>query len=284
LKEIIEKAYAKINIGLKIISKRPDGYHDLETIFQQIDLCDTIKLSIRKSNDIVIKSDNKNIPLDENNICHKAALLFRAASGLDFGLTIHIQKEIPTGAGLGGGSSNAAAVLLGLEKLMAYKLPEKRLNRIARDLGADVPFFLVGGTAYAEGIGDKIKTVRPFPDFFAVLVYPNIEISSAWAYKNFNFNLTKTKKIIKLSRIIQNRICFSDLKDYVENDFEKIVFAKYPELLKIKELLYRKGAFLAMMSGSGSTIFGLFTGSEKAEAARKYFSEKYKCFLTQPKK
>ena len=282
MEKISLKAFAKINIGLNIISKRPDGYHEIETIFQLIDLHDTITISKRNDMQIVIHSRNKNIPLNQDNICYKATNLLRGVSGISDGINITINKRIPLGAGLGGGSSDAASALKGLIKIWGLKLNENSLMNIAKQVGADVPFFVKGGTAFATGIGEKLTQIKFPTEYFCVLVHPNIEISTEWAYKKYNFSLTKTKKISKLAQILQKKINLSELRNCVQNDFEKVVFREFPELSELKKKLYQSGAFFASMSGSGSTIFGLFKNFLKAEEAVGIFAKSCQTILAQP--
>jgi len=255
---IFLKAYAKINIGLNIISTRQDGYHNIETILQQIDLFDEIVIRKNSGYQISIRSDNRKVPENKGNICYDAVKLIQQVSGIKEGVAIEIRKRIPIGSGLGGGSSNAASVLIGLQQLWHLQLTKEDLHELALKLGADVPFFLVGGTALATGIGEKLKPIDAPFNSYCVIIYPNIEISTTWVYKNFNFSLTKTKKSIKLSHIFFHRFHISNLKNVINNDLEEVVFQQYPILKEIKQLLYRKGAFFACMSGSGSTIYGLF--------------------------
>ena len=282
MEKISLKAFAKINIGLNIISKRPDGYHEIETIFQLIDLYDTITISKRNDTQIVIHSRNKNIPLNHDNICYKATNLLRGVSGISDGVNITINKRIPMGAGLGGGSSDAASALKGLIRIWGLRLNENSLMDVAKQVGADVPFFIKGGTAFATGIGEKLTHIEFPTEYFCVLVHPPIEVSTEWAYKNYTFSLTKTKKISKLSQFLQKKINLSELKNYVQNDFEKLVFKEFPELCELKEKLYQNGAFFASMSGSGSTIFGLFKSFIKAEEAVGIFPESCQTILVQP--
>jgi 4-diphosphocytidyl-2-C-methyl-D-erythritol kinase len=275
-------AYAKINIGLNIISDRSDGYHNIETVLQQIDLCDQIGIKKSKNSEIIIRSDSANIPLGEKNICYKAAMLVRQLVEKKDGIAIEIEKRIPVGSGLGGGSSDAAAILMGLNQLWQLGLSRDDLHLLALKLGADVPFFLHGGTALATGIGEILITFElPF-SFYSVLIYPNIEISSTWAYKNFNFSLTKTKKSIKLSHIFLNQKAFSDLQNVLSNDLEEVVFQKYPILRDIKQMLYRQGALFACMSGSGSTIYGLFENYLDAVVVMRSNLKPYQIILAKP--
>ena len=276
------KAYAKINIGLNIIAKREDGYHEIETIFQQLDLHDNITISKRQDAKIEIKGDSKKIPLNKNNICFKTAKLLQDISGISHGVNIAISKRIPIGAGLGGGSSDAAATLKGLMRLWELDFTEKEILAIAKQIGADVPFFIKGGTAYASGIGEKLTQIEFPKEYYCVLVFPNIEISTAEAYKNFNFSLTKSKKIIKLFEILQKKIELFELKNFVQNDFEEVAFREIPELDEVKRKFYQNGAFFASMSGSGSTIFGMFKEYTRAEAVVRIFPKSYQTFFAQP--
>ena len=258
MEKVTLKAYAKINIGLNIISNREDGYHNIETIFQQIDLFDKITLQKNFDRKITVSSNNNKVPENRNNICYSAVKLIQLMTGIDDGVDISIKKRIPIGSGLGGGSSDAASVLIGLQQLWGLRLEKADLQKAALKLGADVPYFLTGGTALATGIGEKLAPINLSFDYYCVIIYPNIEISSTWVYKNFNFSLTKTKKCIKLSHIFSNQFQLSNLRNIIQNDLEEVVFQQYPVLKETKQLLYRKGAFLACMSGSGSTIYGLF--------------------------
>ena len=281
MKKIFLSAFAKINIGLNIISNRPDGYHNIETVFQQIDLFDKIILKKSGSDQIRIFSNNNKVPKSENNICYQAIRLVQQCANLKHGIDIVIQKRIPLSSGLGGGSSDAASVLIGLNQLWQLELTKDDLYQLALTLGADVPFFLLGGTVLATGVGEKLEHIDlPF-DFHCVIIYPNIEISSTWAYKNFNFSLTKTKKCIKLSHIFLNSFSVSNLRNLIHNDLEEVVFQQYPLLREIKQLLYRKGAFFACMSGSGSTIYGLFKNYSDVVVMRSILKP-YQTILAKP--
>ncbi len=282
MSKICLKAYAKINIGLNIISKRQNGYHNIETIFQQIDLFDQIILKRTADAGIIIQSDHNHLPTNQDNICHRAVKLIQQTTGFKEGIVIEIKKRIPIGAGLGGGSSDAAAVLMGLKRLWQLQLTKENLLHIALELGTDVPFFLYGGTALASGIGEKLKPITSSFNFYCVLIYPNIEISSTWAYKNFNFSLTKTKKSIKLAHIFSQQLDISDLKNLISNDLEEVVFQRYQVLRDIKQLLYLRGASFASMSGSGSTIYGLFKDYTDAVEVMRSIPKPYQLILAKP--
>lgn len=282
MREVCLNALAKINIGLKVIARRPDGYHEIETIFQLIDLYDRIKITLLPHAQIIIHCTDPRVPIDEHNICFQAAHRLRQILQINSGVRIDIEKQIPVGAGLGGGSSDAAAVLRGLMKLWRVRLLESQLHSVAAELGADVPYFLIGGTAYATGRGDIVRAMElPF-SFQVVLIFPNIEVSSRWAYKNFNFSLTKIKKSIKLSHLFSNGVGISQLKYFVCNDLEEVVFQQHSLLRGLKEWLYQRGAFLAAMSGSGSAIYGLFENHEAAKEVATTFPGPYRVILAQP--
>lgn len=283
MREVRLKAFAKINIGLKVIARRPDGYHEIETIFQLIDLYDRIKISLLPQCQIRIYCTDPRVPIGEQNICYQAAQRLQQVLEISRGVRIDIEKQIPMGAGLGGGSSDAAAVLKGLVKLWRTDVPEQQLVSIAAEIGADVPYFLMGGTAYATGRGDVLRPILlPF-SFQVVLIFPNIEVSSRWAYKNFNFSLTKIKKSIKLSQLFGDGAGINHLKHVVCNDLEEVVFQQHSLLRGFKEWLYQRGAFLAAMSGSGSAIYGLFENHEAAKEVVTTFSEPFRVILAQPK-
>ncbi len=198
------------------------------------------------------------------------------------GVTISIDKQIPVGAGLGGGSSDAAATLKGLLRLWQLKFKETELQHLAIKLGADVPFFLSGQASFASGIGDQLTTISLPIDYFIVLVYPNVAVSTAWAYKNINFSLTKTKKSIKLSQILKEKIDKLEWKNFFQNDFEEVVYNKFPKLRDVKQKLYEQGSFYACMSGSGSTLCGMFNFLSEAERVAKAFPSNYQTILARP--
>jgi 4-diphosphocytidyl-2-C-methyl-D-erythritol kinase len=257
------KSYAKINLFLRIHGQRPDGYHEIETVFQTIGLYDTIILTRRTDHKIRIICADPLVPADKRNLCHKAAWLLQQTLPGPQGITIEIKKRIPVGAGLGGGSSNAAITLLGLNTLWQAACSTKKLLALAEKLGADVPFFLRGGTAYATGKGEKITFLRPAGRKWVVLVYPNIAISTAWAYKNLKLDLTRQKKNTKI-KCLQNKgfLYFSGVHG---NDFEPLIFENFPAIRFLQKRLGALGAQVARLSGSGSSVFGVFNRRLAAE-------------------
>ncbi len=252
-------APAKINLVLHILFRRKDGYHELFTIFQKITFFDELEISLAK-NFLLEVEGNIQVPANEDNLCIKAAKLFFEILGFSGGVSIKLRKNIPIGAGLGGGSSDAAAVLRALNELYQKPISEKELLKISKKIGADVPFFISSySTALAKGIGDVLF---PWPTYSAwyVLVFPGIEISTKWAYQNLRLTISKEPPNYEPSQPLWNQ--------GMVNDFEDTIFKIYPILKKIKETLLNFGAEAALLSGSGSTVFGVFTSKEKAKDAK----------------
>ena len=274
------KSFAKINIGLNILNKREDGYHNLETIFAPIDISDEIHIH-DESRNIEIMTKSKHIPANEHNICYKAAKKIMDYAGIKSGIIIEIDKNIPVGAGLGGGSSDAAMVLKELIKYFDIKIPGEDLLKIGLELGSDVPYFLGNGIAYAKGRGEILEYFDIEIPYWVLLIYPSLSISTKWAYSAFkekdNPILHNFKNIL-----IENIGEPEKLKSEMSNDFEEIVFNKYAGLLNIKYELYEKGAVYASLSGSGSSLYGFFNNYDNVERAHNLFSSRYKIFITDP--
>jgi len=269
---------AKINLGLQVLNKRIDGFHNINTIFSRISLCDEIIFEENETIIIdIISDDNENksneilkIPL-EQNLIYKAATKLQQRTKTNKGVKITLKKSIPMGGGLGGGSSNAAATLFALTKLWDIVPSTKDILIIAQTLGSDVPYFLQEGMAVAGSRGEKLNYFKIKLPYQILIVNPNIHISTPWAYSELN----RDEKLIKavnykniIFRALDNTSLF---KEYIKNDFEKIVFNKYPAIKEIKRDLYKLGADFALMSGSGSTVFALFNSPEKINLAKKEF-------------
>ena len=259
------KTPAKINLFLRITGKRPDGYHELYTLMCPLALYDTLTLNAGGTG-IVVVCDHPGVPEDSSNLAAHSAHLFLktafAGNSLPIsGLTIHIDKKIPVGAGLGGGSSDAAAVLMALNDHFGQPLALPALTTLGTRLGADVPFFIRGAPALATGIGDRLEPFPHLTPWTALLVYPNEVVSTAWVYKNLNLRLTKEEK--KLSKFHFDGRLFN-VNEHLVNDLEPVTERAFPVIRAIKRLLLAHGAAGAMMSGSGSTVFGLFADHERA--------------------
>jgi len=257
---------AKINLRLEVLHKREDGYHEIRGIFQKIDLADEMEVSLSRGDSIILSCSDPELPRGENNLAFKAALLLLSQTGKKAGVRITIDKKIPLSSGLGGGSSNAASVLVALNSLMKLNLSSEVMMAMGRRLGADVPFFLFPKkTALAAGIGEKLEAMVLKPRFYLVLINPGIPVSTAFAYQKLNRELTKRTNIINIPTKIEG---LTDLIPLLSNDFEEVIFALYPEIKEIKERLVMEGAEGSLMSGSGSTVFGIF--ARRKEALRAY--------------
>lgn len=252
---------AKVNLRLEVLKKRGDGYHEIRTIFQKISLCDSIRLSLQPSREIRIFTDHPTLPTGEKNLVFRAADAILRRSHFNGGIEIHIEKKIPIGAGLGGGSSNAASVLDGLSRLLRVNLTRKELMEMAKEIGADVPFFLFDGSAIGRGIGERLRKIE-LPHLFYVLIYPNFEVSTRWAYENLI--LTKRRNRFNLQWLLKSEegICALLL-----NDLEEVVSKRYPEIKIMKGWLLSVGARGALMTGSGPTVFGIFEREKEAQEA-----------------
>ncbi len=252
-------APAKINLFLHVIGKRSDGYHDLVTWMQKLQLYDLITLDILPGNEnIELYCSNPNVPSDVSNLAAKAALAFFSVSrrGKGYGVRILLEKMIPTAAGLGGGSSDAGTILRALNSFFDEEFSEAELLATARTLGADVPFFATGHSAVvARGIGDIMEAVPALDDCSFVLVNPDIFISTAWVFQNLT--LTRQTKTSKLSCFQKHKSASAQLSQ-MHNDLEQVTCAKFPEIDRIKGDLLAAGALRVLMSGSGPTVFGVF--------------------------
>jgi 4-diphosphocytidyl-2-C-methyl-D-erythritol kinase len=251
-------APAKINLYLKVLGRRSDGYHDLETWMQKLDLYDNIILELYSGTGIQLSCSDASIPGDETNLAVRAARAFCQLSNKSegYGVNITLQKNIPIAAGLGGGSSDAGAVLRGLNMLFGQEFSESQLIELARPLGADVPFFAVEHEAvFARGIGDILYPVDSVENCSFVLVNPDFFVSTAWVFRNLT--LTSLTKNSKLSCFQKHKAASLSLED-LHNDLEQVTSVKHPEIEQIKRSLLVAGASQVLMSGSGATVFGVF--------------------------
>jgi len=255
---------AKVNLCLRITDRLENGYHSLSSLFQEIDLYDT--LTFTENDDFSLSCNDATIPCDSRNLCSIAYQKMKSLAPDSNDWYIQLQKRIPVGAGLGGGSSNAATVLKFLNTHWDIRLSQPELIRIARQIGADVAFYLQGGTQLAEGIGDILTPLNLPETFVLLLICPPIHISTPWAYQQFN--LTKRKTGYKFRDLFESDRIHWEL---FENQFESVVFPAYPEIGAIKSRLQQAGAIYAGLSGSGSTVFGTFTNRHEAEIARQLF-------------
>lgn len=278
-------SYAKINFGLRVLARRPDGYHEIETIFQQVDLADRIILSIDRkpmTASISLTTTEPELPCNQRNLAYRAAAIFIEAYGRPVRVKIELDKRIPIGSGLGGGSSNAATVLMGLNALLGMPFAITALEEMAVRLGADVPFFLYGGCCHGTGIGERLTPLSVPLRPYIVVVSPDVSISTHWAFTNLKIPLTNNKNNFTLARFFLEQRGLSHWRTFFFNDFEPLVFGKFPELGEIKERLYEVGANYASLSGSGSAVYGLFDREEQAHDGVELFRPQYSTFLTRP--
>jgi 4-diphosphocytidyl-2-C-methyl-D-erythritol kinase len=269
---------AKINLGLRVLEKREDGYHNVETVLQRITLFDRIRLERNEQEGINLACPESGLSEGAENIVWQAAVIFLECIRPKGGVAIRLWKRIPTAAGLGGGSSDAAGTLLGLNSLFGRPIPKRTLVEMGAALGADVPFFILQvSSALGEGRGDRLTPVR-IPWFWFVLVSPGFEVSTAWAYRNLRSLLTRPEnKPIKLTL---NQHPFR-LEEVIYNDLEQVSIAAYPEIGGIKQTLISLGSMAALMSGSGPTVFGIFPNRSEASRVQSILSSHsiWKSFL-----
>lgn len=262
------QAPAKINYLLDVIRRRSDGYHDLRMIMQRVNLCDDITITLNETSDLTVTCGKNGVPDGPGNIAWKAARSMLDLAGSKQGATISITKNIPVAAGLGGGSSDAASVLMGMNELLGLKLSDQRLMEIGVKLGADVPFFIFKQTALAEGIGEQLKPMPPMPEAWVLLVNPGVHVSTAWVYNNLQ--LTNQRELARLPEFFST---VEDVCAILSNDLEDVTIPAFPVIAEIRNSMLRMGALGAMMSGSGPTVFGLFRDKDTAEKAREALTE-----------
>ena len=261
---IVRQSPAKVNLFLRVLGKRADGYHDILSLMQRISLCDEMSFAL-KGEGIVVKCPGSTLPEDRNNIVYRAAEEILAHVSGHTGVEITIHKEIPVAAGLGGGSSNAATTLVTLNEMMGTPCSTQELMHMGARLGADVPFFVFGRTALASGIGDHLKPVKGVPRMWFVLVNPGFEVSTGDIYERLRLGLTKEPIKYRMPRFLT----VSHIARGLYNDLEKVSLRLHPILSEIKELLMAHGAEGSLMSGSGPTVFGIFRDENDAKKAER---------------
>ena len=280
------KAPAKINLFLKVMKRRPDGYHEIISLMQKVELFDILHLS-REGDTISLSCPGSGLPEDRENLVYRAAQAFFAATGMMKGVKIVLEKNIPVAAGLGGGSSDAAAVIRGLNTLLGTGLNQERLANIAHPLGADVSFFIHDCSgAIASGIGDILQKVEPLEVTWLLLVNPGFGLSTKWVYENFPLTSDSDPYILARVRKIRENPLDMDpgLFEELGNDLEVVSINRFPEIGDIKNELKQSGAAVSLMSGSGPTVFGLFPREEDAQRSFLQLGKKYgnNVFLVRP--
>jgi 4-diphosphocytidyl-2-C-methyl-D-erythritol kinase len=273
------RAPAKINLYLRVVGRRKDGYHLLDTVLVPISLYDEIEIQRLKAgrhrtrpsaSPIKITCDHPLVPAGKKNLVFQAADLIMKTAGVDQPISIHVRKRIPVGAGLGGGSSDAAATLVALNRLFRLRYSMRKLEKLGLSLGADVPFFIRRRPARARGIGERLTPLANFPLLWLVILYPGFPVSTAWVYRHSRSKLTKPK--VNTS-ITCSRSSFAKLREILVNDLEAVTIAKHPRIGMLKERLRCEEADGVLMSGSGSSVFGIFAARRFAIRAFKQLKQ-----------
>lgn len=271
---VVEKSRAKINLSLDVLGVLENGYHEVEMIMQQIDLWDEVRIEKIQSG-IVITSNIPYLPTDQNNIAYKAAQKMIERFDISSGVAIHLEKKVPVAAGLAGGSANAAAVIRGMNRLFDLNMPMDDMMALGLTLGADVPFCIQGGCAVARGIGEALTPVKSLDHVWILLSKPNIGVSTKEIYKRYDsFEISRHPDTPKLIQAIETGDLHT-LTHQMYNVLEEVTTTLYPVILDVKRKIQQYGALGTMMSGSGPTVFGIFTSFEKAQKAEKHLKKIY---------
>ena len=273
---LVRPSPAKVNLILNILGRRPDGFHELETVMHPVDLCDELRFA-RAGREVELTCNDPSLAVDGTNLVFKAAQAFRSAAGLGEGVRIHLEKRIPMAAGLGGGSGNAATTLLGLNELFGRPLPDTTLTELAAQLGSDVPFFLQPRPALATGRGERVTSLDWFPALqgvWALLIHPGFGIATPWAYQNLaRFPAALNGTAGRAARLVEKvqHATLAEAAAGFYNSLEAPALDKYPILALYQEFLREAGALATLMSGSGSTTFALAADQAGAEGLRDRF-------------
>lgn len=267
MRELKIRAYGKINLGLDVIGKRPNGYHDVRMIMQTVRLFDQVILTKKEEAGITMETNLPFLPVDENNLVYKAVKLMTDRYHISSGIHITLKKYIPVSAGMAGGSSDCAAALYGMNRLFDLKVSRKKLMEMGVTLGADVPYCLMRGTALSEGIGEVLTPLAPMPDCFILIGKPQINVSTKFVYENLKLHDEMKHPDIDgmVEALKQGNL--SGISSRLGNVLESVTISEYPVIQEIKDRMIELGAMNALMSGSGPTVFGIFQEKEKAEAA-----------------
>lgn len=261
------RALAKINLGLDVVRRREDGYHEVRMIMQTISLYDRLSLRLCKKDVISIKTNLSFLPTDRNNLVYKAAQLLRDEFSISGGVSIHLDKHIPVAAGMAGGSSDAAATLIGLNRLWGLGLSSEALMERGVRLGADVPYCILGGTVLSEGIGEILTPLPKLPDCYVLIAKPPMHVSTKYVYENLHLDTLSSHPDIDGMVAAIGQGSLEGVTSRMENVLESVTLPQHPVIGQLKELMVSSGAENALMSGSGPTVFGIFTEEAAAKKA-----------------
>lgn len=264
-----------MNLYLRVLGRRDDGYHLIDTLMVPVSLYDEVEISMLRSrglgrSHVTVACDHPMVPGGERNLAYRAAALLLKEKGIRRSVHIHIRKRIPVGGGLGGGSSDAAATLKGLDRLLHLRCKQREMLSLASILGADVPFFLSGRPARARGIGQLLNPIDTLPRLWLVILYPGFAVQTRWVYQNLPEKLTKGIKNTSINSFMEDS---EAIRHLLINDLERVTIARYPRVGFLKERLVQEGAVGALMSGSGSSVFGIFRGGQGAREALQHLRQ-----------
>jgi 4-diphosphocytidyl-2-C-methyl-D-erythritol kinase len=262
----------KLNLRLDVVGRRPDGYHELRSLMERVTLADEIEMNIVEKG-IQVSCDHEQVPIDEDNIAFKAVKEILAYSSRNVGVEVRIKKRIPVAAGMGGGSSNAATVIKGINQLLKLKLSKEKLMQIGYKVGADVPFFLFEGPALAEGIGEQLKKIKAMPKLLFLIVNPNIQVLTKTVYSKFPIDSIQKELQVEVPNVYRTK---RDVAKILHNDLEKVTIKDIPLIGEIKDTMIKFGALASQMTGSGPTVFGIFSDRVKLEKAYEKMEKKAK--------
>lgn len=267
MRQIILKAYAKINLGLDVLRRREDGYHDVRMIMQSVGLYDKLTLKKITKDEILLNSNVGSLPNNEKNLVYKAISLIKQECGITSGVKADLEKNIPMAAGMAGGSTDAAAALIGMNKLFDLGLSQEKLMELGVKIGADVPYCIMGGTALSEGIGEVLTQLPPMPHCYILIAKPRISVSTRFVYENLEANKLPYHPDIDgmIEAIKQDDL--SGVTDRLSNVLETVTEKKYPIISQIKKAMVEAGALNSLMSGSGPTVFGIYEDQDTAMKA-----------------
>jgi 4-diphosphocytidyl-2-C-methyl-D-erythritol kinase len=278
-KTVQARAFAKINVGLRILAKRPDGFHEIRTVYQTVGLADRLQISLSSGkNGIRLACEHPELSLGRANLVYRAAELWQRARSFKGGISLRLEKRIPMGAGLGGGSSDAAATLLALERVAGNRLNLAGLLGLAAKLGSDVPLFLLGGRVLGCGRGEEVYPLTDLPARHCLIVFPGFSVSTAEAYGSLGLRLTAQKEDRRISSLGKRPPFPLEAWGPAENDFEGFVFARWPELAKVKRQLIRAGAETASLTGSGSALYAVYESAQQLNRAATRMPAGWKVF------